>query len=252
MRKLAMKVMAISLLLCTARYGSAELAPDPAVDQTSKLEESKAVEAKGDLARAHENYGLATAYYFAALHISPRDARLYNKLGLTELQMHDRGQARKYFKLALKYDPHQVYATNNLGVVLLLDKKYKASIGYFKQVLAMDESNASTHLNLAEAWMGLGEGDRAMTEYARALELDADILSKTLAGVQAQVSTPAQRARIAFMIAKAYMKRGNTEGALEYLQRAKDGHYEGLSKVYTDSDFMPLWQDPRLAKIVKR
>jgi hypothetical protein len=47
------------------------------------------------------------------------------------------------------------------------------------------------------------------------------------------------------------MKRGNIDGALDYLNRAKELHYPDLVKVYTDQDFAPLWQDPRLAKIVK-
>ena len=115
----------------------------------------------------------------------------------------------------------------------------------------MDESVASTHLNLAEAWVGLGEIDRAMTEYARALELDADVLSNLDEGGSRPGDYPAQRARINFLIAKSYMKRGNIDGALDYLNRAKELHYPDLVKVYTDQDFAPLWQDPRLAKIVK-
>jgi ATP/maltotriose-dependent transcriptional regulator MalT len=91
-----------------------------------------------------------------------------------------------------------------------------------------------------------------MTEYARALELDADILSTTQEGVVAQVTTPEQRARIAYMIAKSYMKRGNPDGALDYLQRARDMHYNDLHRVYDDQDFSALWPDPRLAKIVKK
>jgi tetratricopeptide (TPR) repeat protein len=133
-----------------------------------------------------------------------------------------------------------------------LEKKNKAAVNYFKQALAMDESNAHIHVNLAEAWLGLGEVDHAMTEYARALELDADVLSSSQDGVQAQVNTPGQSARVSYMIAKAYMKRGNVEGALDYLRRAKDLHYTELANVYADQDFSALWQDPRLAKIVKR
>ena len=125
----------------------------------------------------------------------------------------------------MKIDPQLFAPVNNLGVLELLDKKYKPAIGHFKQALALDESNAHTHLNLAEAWMGLDEIDHAMTEYARALELDADVLSTTDEGIQAQVSTPGQRARVSFMIAKMYMKRGNMEGALDYLRRAKELHY---------------------------
>jgi pentatricopeptide repeat protein len=94
--------------------------------------------------------------------------------------------------------------------------------------------------------------DRAMTEYARALELDADILNSTdKEGVFAQVSTPEQKALVSFMIARAYVKRGNIEGALDYLRQAKEQHYKELASVYTDPAFTPLWKDPRLAEIVK-
>ena len=91
-----------------------------------------------------------------------------------------------------------------------------------------------------------------MTEYARALELNADILSGTATGVLVNVNTPEQRARVNFLIAKAYAKRGNMEGALEYLRRAKEYHYTELAKVYEDPTFTNLWGDPRLQQIVKR
>jgi tetratricopeptide (TPR) repeat protein len=116
----------------------------------------------------------------------------------------------------------------------------------------LQETNAAAHLNMAEAWFGLGEVDRAMTEYARALELNADILTNSPGSVVTHVSTPEQRARVDFTIAKAYAKRGNIEGALEYLRRAKEDRYPDLAKVYTDQTFAALWEDPRLEKIVKR
>ena len=100
--------------------------------------------------------------------------------------------------------------------------------------------------------MGMNQIDRAMTEYARALELDADILSESTSGVSARVSTPEQRARVNFLIAKAYAKRGNIDGALEYLQRARDGRFPEMARVYKDQEFAMLWTDPRLEKIVKR
>jgi tetratricopeptide (TPR) repeat protein len=249
MKKLVLMLIA-GLLIYAAPYGRTDPTPNPAAnDQQAGV---KKAEERGDLARVRNNYSLAAAYYQAALRISRQDANLYNKLGIVELQQSQRGQARKNFTLALKYDPKLIAAVNNLGAVALLDKKYKPAMGYFKQALAMDETVASTHLNLAEAWMGLGETDRAMTEYSRALELDADILSGNQGGVIAQVSTPEQRARIAFLIAKSYMKRGNLDGALDSLRKAKELHYPELSKVYSDPVFTALWEDPRLAKIVKR
>jgi len=207
---------------------------------------------RGDLERVHNNYLLAISYYEQALRADPRSPVVLNKLGIAELKIGDRGPARKHFSQALKYDPRNISALNNLGAVSYLDKKYKNSVKYLKQALELDESSAPAHLNLAEAWMGMNQIDRAMTEYARALELDADILSENANGVSARVSTPEQRARVNFLIAKAYAKRGNIDGALEYLRRARDGRFAEISRVYKDQEFAVLWTDPRLEKIVKR
>jgi tetratricopeptide (TPR) repeat protein len=209
-------------------------------------------EVKGDLARLHKDYARAVSYYEEAIRVSRQNAALYNKLGIVELQQGEKVSASKDFGKALKFDPQLTPALNNLGAVDLMQRKYKPAAGYFKRALAMDESSAATHVNLAEAWLGMGQTDRAMTEYGRALELDADVLTSSEDGTIAQVSTPEQRARIAYMIAKAYMKRGNIEGALDYLGRAKEGHFPDMAKVYSDEDFAALWQDPRLAKIVRR
>jgi len=248
MKKLRM-MLAASLLICAAPFAIA--APGPDAAKTDKLERAKLAEQNGDLARVHTNYDLAATYYQAALRLDRKNSTLYNKLGIAELQLHQNGIARRNFQQALKCDPQSTSAINNLGAVALVDKKYKSAVDYFKQALAIDESSASTHVNLAEAWLGLKQVDRAMTEYARALELDADVLSDNQGGSQIQLSSPAQRARIDFLIAKSYIKRGNPDGALDYLNRAKDLHFPDLANVYTDQDFAPLWKDPRLAKIVK-
>ena len=161
-------------------------------------------------------------------------------------------EARRDFTLATKVEPSNVDALNNLGAVYCLQRKYKPAVRYLKQALALDEAKAVTHLNLAEAWLGQKQTNRAMTEYARALELDADILnSADKEGVFAQIQTPEQKAMVDFMIAKAYVKRGNLEGALDYLRRAKQDNFKNLATVWDDPVFTPLWKDPRLMDIVK-
>jgi tetratricopeptide (TPR) repeat protein len=247
MKKLMMTLLAASILMGAAPRAMAANTAKP-----DMAEAARKAEQRGDLARARKDFAVAGAYYQAALHISKQNAGLYNKLGIVELQQNNRSAARKNFAQAVKLDPQLISPVNNLGAVALMDRKYKVAADYFKQALAMDESVAATHLNLAESWMGMGEVDHAMTEYARALELDADILTTTDEGVIAQIATPQQRARVAFMIAKAYVKRGNLDGALDSLRKARDLHYYELKQVYSDKDFAPLWDDPRLAKIIKR
>lgn len=241
----------IGLAFSAATYVKADpFAPD--VARVDKIKLAQTAELKGDLARIHEHFSEAVGFYKDAIHATPSEAKLYNKLGISYLQLREYGQARKAFGQAVKHDPLFGNAYNNLGATECLAKKYSPAIRSLKKALELDETSAPAHLNMAEAWAGLGQMDRAMTEYARALELNADILSGSADGVQVRVSTPEQRGRVDYMIAMAYARRGNVEGALEYLGRARDEHFSGLSKVYEEKTFAPLWGDPRLEKIVKR
>lgn len=250
MLRLITLLTAASLAIGVVPSTGAETLMD--VPRPDTLQVAKAAELKGDLERVHNNYLLAISYYQRALRAAPGNSVLLNKIGISELKMGQQGPARKHFSQAVKADPRNISALNNLGAAYYLDKKYKNAVKYLKQALELDESSAPAHLNLAEAWMGMGEIDRAMTEYARAIELDADILTDSESGVSARVSTPEQRARVNFLIAKAYAKRGNIDGALEYLKRAKDGRFPELGRVFKEQEFAILWTDPRLEKIVKR
>lgn len=240
----------MGMAVSAAAFAKAE--PFADVARADKIKVAQAAELKGDLARIHQEFVVAAGYYKAALHATPADAKLYNKLGISYLQLREYGSARKAFSQAVKHDPLSANGYNNLGATECLAKKYNPAIRYLKQSLELDETSAPAHLNMAEAWAGLGQMDRAMTEYARAIELNADILSGSADGVQVRVSTPEQRGRVDYLIAMAYARRGNLDGALEYLRRARDEHFSGLNKVYEDKNFAGLWNDPRLEKIVKR
>ncbi|HEX4066436.1 MAG TPA: tetratricopeptide repeat protein [Acidobacteriaceae bacterium] len=219
----------------------------------TRLQTAKNFEMKGDVARAREEYGSAETWYRAALSNDRNHAALYNKLGLVQLKQGEMEAARHSFADAIHHESNYVDALNNLGAVDCLEKKYRPAVRYLKEALALDEQRAVTHLNLAEAWMGQKQIERAMTEYTRALELDADVLnSASNEGVNAQITNPEQRAAIDFLIAKAYAKRGNLDGALDYLGRAKADHYRNLASVYTEPEFSALWKDPRLTAMIKR
>ncbi len=249
MKKLIWMVSILACATFVPAFARADILGD--IPKPGQLD-TRDVELRGDLARIHQQYWSAIGYYKAALKAEPHNAVLYNKLGISYLQFGNHKAARKAFEQAIKDDPRFVNALNNLGAVDCIDKKYNPAVRSLKKALALDETTASAHLNLAESWVGLKQIDRAMTEYARALELDADILTSSPDGMLIQVGTPEQRARVDFLIAKAYARRGNMEGALEYLQRAKDNHFSDLASVYQDSAFTSLWPDARLQKIVKR
>jgi len=241
----------VSVAACTAPLAGSELRPDLGNIETT-MQAARAAEQKGDLARIRNELQIAIADYEIAIRLDAHNSMLYNKLGIAQLKLGEHSAARKSFSQSIKLSPRNTLALNNIGAVAVLDKKYKTAVRYLKESLALDESNASAHLNIAEAWVGLKQFDRAMTEYSRAIELDPDVISSSENGVMAQVRSPEQQARIDFLIAKAYAKRGNVDGALDYLQRAKNGQFPDMRDVYADQEFAALWTDPRLAKIVKR
>ena len=249
---LLMLATAATLALPGGMPAAAQSLLSDTVVADTRAQISKNYETKGDIARARGEYGSAVNWYLLAVRYNNHESALYNKLGIAEMKIGQMDQARRDFAQAVKAQPSDVDSLNNLGAVYCLQRKYKPAVRYLKQALALDETKAVTHLNLAEAWMGQKQVDRAMTEYARALELDADILNSTdREGVFAQIQTPEQKAMVDFMIAKAYVKRGNLEGALDYLRRAKQDNFRNLSSVWDDPAFTPLWKDPRLAEIVK-
>ena len=243
-------ILLACLAVCAVPYAMAD--PQAGAAKVEQMDKAKAAEIKGDVARVHGNQASALAWYTTALRNDKQNPLLYDKIGVAQLKLGNHRGARKSFKQALKIDPRYANALNNLGALACLDKDYRGAVVYLKQALALDELSAPTHINMAEAWSGLGEMDHAMTEYARALELDSDVLTDNQRGLMAQVSTPEQRARINFLIAKAYARRGNVEQALEFLRRARDGNFPEMRRVYSDADFTPVWKDPRLQQIVKR
>lgn len=250
MRSHLFLITALALAAFPGMFAGAD--PASAAGNDARLEAAKAAEDRGDVARARGDFQIAASWYGQAVSKNRKSSELYNKLGIVQLKLHENDAARKNFERALKLDPQNASLLNNLGAVACLDKKYKNAIKHLKRALALDETMASAHLNIAEAWLGLKDVDRAMTEYARALELDPDILDSGRGGVVAQISTPQQRARINYLIAKAFAKRGNLESALDYLERAKEGRYPEMKQVYNEQEFAMLWTDPRLQKIVKR
>ena len=251
MRTLILMMATAGLLAGAATNSWAHAAADQSKAAAAQ-QTAKNYEFKGDVARARDDNASAAAWYGAATRYDKNNAALYNKLGIAQLKSGNMNGARKAFGDAVRRDPTLVDALNNLGAVDCLQRRYKPAVRYLKRALALDETKAAAHLNLAEAWMGQKQLERAMTEYARALELDADILSSSdKEGVFAQITTPEQQALIQFLIAKAYAKRGNLEGALDYLKRAKESHYRQIASVYTDPVFAALWKDPRLTAIVK-
>ena len=219
--------------------------PPPASATAEELEKT------GDKLKSEQAYLDALDYYRAALTKKPKDAPLYNKIGIAELQMLLYKQARKDFEKAIKIDRTLASAYNNLGAIYYAQKEYGSAIKQYQKAIQLEPRAATFYANLGAAYFARKEFEPAGIHYVTALELDPDILERhSRNGISAQLPSPADLARYAFVLAKLYAKTGAIERSLQYLKRAMEEGYEGIKSVYGDSEFAGLRKDPRFEDLM--
>ncbi|MGH9499397.1 MAG: tetratricopeptide repeat protein [Terriglobales bacterium] len=208
------------------------------------------LDARGDQLRGQKAYLDALDYYRAALAKKP-SAALYNKAGITELELRRDKESAKDFERAVKLDRGFADAWNNLGVSWYLQRKYGKAIKQYEKAIKVNADVASFYSNLGAAYYGKKEWERASLAYGQALQLDPDIFERTSrTGITAQLPSPEERARFEYLIAKLYAKQGNADRALEYLRRAMEEGYPGINDVYKDADFAGLRKDTRFTRLM--
>jgi len=250
MRNITLKIMLLAMLMTLCRYSGATTAPEQGSVKTEAMTVPE-LEKAGDAARAQKDYDLAIQYFQAALRKDRKNAVLYNKLGLAELKKDDLSAARIDFEKATRQNSKYAEAVNNIGAVEYMRKNYGSAAKYFKKAVALDETHATYHVNLGAAWFSQKKLERAIAEYTRAMEIDPDAFRQdSRTGIAAQISSPEERAQYSYLLAKAYAKRGDVDGCLQCLRKAKEDGYRNLANVYKDEEFSRMRDNPKLQEVV--
>jgi tetratricopeptide (TPR) repeat protein len=222
-----------------------------AVDPPAPDATAADLEQQADRLRSDKLYLDALDYYRAALGKKANDARILNKIGITELMMQRYKEAKKSFERAIHADREYADAYNNLGVVFYEAKKYGAAVKQYDKAIAIDHNSASFFSNLGAAYFSKRDFNPAVAAYEHALELDPEVFERTSrAGVQAQLPSPGDRARYDYTVAKLYAKMGLSEQSLEYLRKAMEAGYKDLKDVYKDVEFAELRKNPRFTELM--
>jgi len=250
MRHVTLKLVVLSMLVAIPRYSKAE-ADSPQAAPNLNLMTAAELEKAGDEARTEKDYVKAIDYFEAAIRKDRKNAVLYNKLGLSELRKDEFKAARMDFEKAAKLNPKYAEAINNIGATEYIKKNYGNAAKYFKKAVALDEGHATYHINLGAAWFSQKKMDRAIAEYIRAIEIDPEAFRHdNRTGIAAQIASPEERAQYSYLLAKAYAKRGDLEGCLQCLRKAKEDGYRNLANVYRDEEFSRLRDNPKLQEVV--
>ncbi len=249
MRNIPFKIALVAVLVVLSVYSWGTPVPQDQANMSAMT--AAQLEKAGDDARLQKDYSLAIDYFRAAVNKDRKNAILYNKLGLAELKNNDLRSARSDFERSAKLNSKYSEAVNNIGAVDYMRKNYGSAAKYFKKAVALEETRATFHVNLGAAWFSQKKFERAVNEYARALELDPESLRQNAkVGVAAQISSPEERAQYSYMLAKIYAKRGDTEGCLQCLRKAKEDGYRNLANVYRDEEFAKMRDNPKLHEVV--
>jgi len=250
MSKIMAKIGSLLSVLLLALSGSVMAAPQQNAIDTRSMTVAQ-LEKAGDEARAQKDYYQAIEYFRAALRKDKKNSVLYNKVGLAELRNNDLKSARQDFEKSAKLNSKYSEAVNNIGAVDYMRKNFGSAAKYFKKAVALEETRATFHVNLGAAWFSQKKFERAVMEYARALELDPDALRQnSKVGIAAQISSPEERAQYSYMLAKIYARRGDTEGCLQCLRKAKEDGYRNLANVYKDEEFARMRNNPQLHEVI--
>ncbi|MDT8069035.1 MAG: tetratricopeptide repeat protein [Terriglobia bacterium] len=233
----------------------------PAIGQQNADSTPTGMESRADALRSQKDYVAAANLYKDALHKAPKNAVLWNKLGMTELVIGSGAQgferssrfnsARMDFERATKLRKDYADAFNNLGVVYYILGDYRKAISRYKEALALRDS-ASFHSNLGSVYFAQKKVALAMNEYLLALQLDPGVFERSsTTGLIGRVSRPEERAKYAFMLARLYAKVGDVDHAITQIRTALENGYSELDPLYKDQVFAAVRNDPRFLQLME-
>jgi len=137
------------------------------------------LEMAGDVLRARRFPEDALEYYNYALQKGGQEGPLMNKLGVTELEMHNTVAARIYFQRLVRLLRKDAQGWNNLGAVECLDGNYGRAISDYNRAIKLDKTrdkaSAAYHSNLGAALIEEKDFKGARQQYEIALRLDPEM-----------------------------------------------------------------------------
>jgi tetratricopeptide (TPR) repeat protein len=180
------------------------------------------------------------------------EAHLLNKLGVTQLELRNVGQARFYFQRVVKVQKKNPEGWNNLGAIEYLTGRYGNAISNYKRAIKLDKNSATYHSNLGTAYFDKKDFEAARREYDTALKLDPEMLSHHgTVGITTRMLSPADHARFCFELARLYAQRGDEQTMLHYLTMSSEAGFDVLSEMGSDSVLSGYRKDPRVILLVK-
>lgn len=216
--------------------------PNPELDTLLKRAESLV---------ARKLYDDAIEVYQKCLEMSPRDATLYNRIGVAYHRNQNYALARKNYERAIKLDPSYAEAYNNLGTIAFTERKYNKAIKFYKKALKLHPDGATMHYNLGSAWFAKEKYEEAFQEYQTAFNLDPNLMEHISATGSIIRTMGFNRAMYHFYMAKIYAGMGKNDEAIDFLARAMEEGFKDTDLIYKDRAFASLIKNEKFTRLMQ-
>jgi eukaryotic-like serine/threonine-protein kinase len=148
----------------------------------------------------------------------------FENVGNMYLQQGKYQESIPYFRKALDIEPY--FTTySNLGTSYFFLKQYANAVQMFEKAVALSPKDADVIVNLADAYAGAGQQDKARATYQQAVT----------AGFK-ELETNPQDARVMTDIALSYAKTGNATQALKFIRQARAIDKTNVDYIYTEAE----------------
>ncbi len=106
-----------------------------------------------------------------SLKINPKNAKVYNALGVAELKRGDLYQAQVNFEKALQVNQHYSTALDNLGAVYYITNELDKAETYYKKAMAENPTSATLYYHLAQVALKKDDLQKALYYANKSLDL---------------------------------------------------------------------------------
>lgn len=152
----------------------------------------------------------------------------YENVGNLYLQQGKYQESIPYFQKALQIEPF--FTTySNLGTSYFFLKQYSNAVEMFEKAVALNPNDTDMMVNLADAYRGAGQQDKARTTYEQAIALGFK-----------ELQTNPQDAEAMSEIALSYAKIGKAQEAQNFIRQARGIEKNNVSYIYTEAQIDAL------------
>jgi tetratricopeptide (TPR) repeat protein len=204
-----------------------------------------------DVLRARRLPEDALDFYRAALDRGGSQVVLFNRIGVTELELRRPIAAQAAFKQVLALDARNAESWNNLGAAEYMSGNTKAALADYRKAVKLDRKAAVFHSNLGTALFERQDFEGARVQFATAIKLDPQVFQHSgWAGLQAHVMSSSDRGRFCFEMARLAADNHNDEEVMLWLSRALEAGFDVKGELSDSRELAGYRHDTRLAVLI--